>query len=374
MSAVDRAQVLAYRIAAQGLHRETSDPVDLAVFDLGVQDSTRRTTAGLALAARSARDGECAVLTGDERFTLAWSVRGAPHFHRAGGFGGLIRALLPLDDADARARLSWRRADVTAADMGPRAAVTTAARALRDVVTTTMTKGEASEAVTRVVPGGLTRWCRICGATHIHEQLMRLATPPAGVRLEPGVTPATLTPLRPRPPLPDRTDVTAATRLVRDYLRLHGPATPDEAAGYLGTTRATVATRLWPEDLAEVRVDGRVGHIPAEALPILENPPEPDPVRLLPPGDPFLQARDRTLLVPDETHRKAVWRVLGNPGALLADGDLVGTWRTTTSGKRLDMTLTGFGPVPARVRAAAEDEADRVRAVRGFTALRVRWS
>ncbi len=121
-------------------------------------------------------------------------------------------------------------------------------------------------------------------------------------------------------------------------------------------------------------MDGRRLHVPAEVVPALENPPGPDVVRLLPPGDPFLQARDRALLVPDERHRAQLWKVLGNPGAILADGEVIGTWRTTSSGTRLDVTLAGFTTVPAPVRAAAEDEADRVRAVRGFSTLRVRWS
>lgn len=51
MLEVDRGQVLAYRIAAHGLHREETDAAAAAVFDLGLQDS-QRDTALLALAAR----------------------------------------------------------------------------------------------------------------------------------------------------------------------------------------------------------------------------------------------------------------------------------------------------------------------------------
>ena len=35
---VDRTQVIAYRVAQQGLQREASAAGDLAVFDIGVQD------------------------------------------------------------------------------------------------------------------------------------------------------------------------------------------------------------------------------------------------------------------------------------------------------------------------------------------------
>lgn len=371
---VDRRQVLAYRIAAHGLHREAGDATSLAVFDLGVQDVTQRGTAELAVAARLSPDAAGTWRAGDDRFVLAWSHRGAPHYHRADEFRALIPALVPLDDTDAQARLSWQRKEITAAGMPATEVIRTAAHALREAVGTTMTKGAASTAVTKLVPAGLTRPCRPCQATHIHEQLMRLATPLAGILLEAGTSPATLTPLDQQPDIPETTDIPAATRVVEHYLRLHGPATPAEAARFVGTTRATVEQSFWPADLAEIRVDGQVRHLPADRVAALENPPEPDPVRLLPPWDPFLQARDRTLLVPEAAHQKEVWKVLGNPGALLAGGEITGTWRARTAGRRLEITLTALLPMAARDRIAAEEEARRVATVRGATDVRVTWS
>ncbi|PXY32471.1 winged helix DNA-binding domain-containing protein [Prauserella muralis] len=369
---VDRKQVLAYRIAAHGLHREDDDAGALGVFDLGVQDVTQRDTAALALAARL--PGPPPSLADDDRFVLAWTHRGAPHYHRAEAFPALIRALLPVDDADAEARMLWQRKEVAAVGMPAKEVLLTAARAMRKVVTTPMTKGAASAAVTRVIPEGLSRWCRPCQATHIHEQLMRLATPLAGIRLEAGVHPATLAPLKGRPRIPATTDVATATATVASYLRLHGPATAADAAGFVGTTRATVEKHLWPGDLTEVRMDGRARYLPAGAVAALEHPPEPTPVRLLPPWDPYLQARDRALLVPDKAHQKQLWKILGNPGAVLADGELAGAWRTKSSGKRLDVTVTALLPLRKAVRAEVEAEAERVAAVRGLTGARVSWS
>lgn len=370
---IDRDQAMAYRIAAQGLHRDSgADPVALRVFDLGVQDD-QRGSAELALLARL--DGDPAPAPGDDdRLVLAWSHRGAPHYHRAAEFRALITALPPWDAADAAARLSWQRRDLAAAGMPADEAIRTAAQALRDVVTRTMTKGAASEAVTKVIPDGLSLWCRRCQATHIHDQLMRLATPLTGVALEPGSSPATLVPLRPRPPLARRPDPRAAAEVVRSYLRLHGPATATEAAGFVGTTKAVLARTMWPDDLVDVSVEGRRCAIPADAMPLLENPPEPNAVRLLPPKDPLVQARDRALLVPDPAHRKEVWKILGNPGTILADGEIAGTWRATRSGRRLDVTMTALLPLSARARAAAEDEAERVCAARGTESLRVTWT
>ncbi|WP_410630245.1 DNA glycosylase AlkZ-like family protein [Amycolatopsis sp. cmx-4-83] len=363
---MDRRQVLAYRIAEHGLHRTAGDVADLAVVKAGLQDSMRD-TALLALVARL--DGEVSPVD-DPRLVLAWTLRGAPHFHL--DLAEVTRALVPLDDADALARMLWQRKELAATGQSATEVVFTAAAALRKVVTKPMTKGAASTAVTKALPPSFSRWCRGCGATHIQEQLMRIAAPHAGVRLVAGASPATLAPLEGRGRLRRTPDPAAAAKVVEDYLRLNGPASPGEAAEFVGTAKAVV-DRTWPADLAEVKVDGRRKYLPAAQLSALENPPEPDVVRLLPPLDPFIQARDKALLVPDPARRKEVWKMLGNPGVLVADGDIAGTWRTKGSGAKLTFTVTAFDPLRPAVREDAEAEAARVAAARGFEKHAVTW-
>ncbi|HEY3468352.1 MAG TPA: crosslink repair DNA glycosylase YcaQ family protein [Amycolatopsis sp.] len=364
---MDRRQVLAYRIAEHGLHRSAADVADLAVVRAGLQDSMRD-TALLALVARL--DGE--VSLDDDRLVLAWTLRGAPHYHLRADLPEAIRALIPLDDADALARMLWQRKEVAVTGKGASEVVFTAAAALRAVVTEPMTKGAASTAVTKKVPDSFSRWCRGCNATHIHEQLMRIAAPLGGVRLVAGASPATLAPLEGRGRLRKSPDPAAATAVVERYLRLNGPASPGDAAEFAGTARAVV-DRTWPADLAEVKVDGKVRYLPSDRLAALENPPEPEVVRLLPPWDPFIQARDKALLVPDPARRKEVWKMLGNPGVLIADGDIAGTWRTKSSGAKLAFTMTVFDPLRPAVREEAEAEAARVAAARGFGKHTVTW-
>jgi hypothetical protein len=285
----------------------------------------------------------------------------------------VTRALVPLDDADALARMLWQRKDLAAAGLPAAEVVFTAAEAIRAVVKGEMTKGAVSAAVTKKVPPSFTRWCRGCHATHIQEQLMRVATPHAGVRLVAGASPATLAPLEGRGRLRRKPDPAAAAKVVADYLRLNGPASPGEAAEYAGTAKAVV-DRTWPPDLVSVPVEGKKRFLPAARLAALENPPEPDVVRLLPPLDPFVQARDKALLVPDPARRKEVWKMLGNPGVLLADGDIAGTWRTKAGGAKLTFTVTAFDPLRPAVREEAEAEAARVAAARGFEKHAVSWA
>ncbi|WP_103353256.1 DNA glycosylase AlkZ-like family protein [Amycolatopsis sp. CA-128772] len=364
---MDRRQVLAYRIAEHGLHRTTPDVAGLAVVRAGLQDSMRD-TALLALAARL--DGP--VFLEDERLVLAWTLRGAPHYHLREDLPEAIRALIPLDDADAQARMLWQRKEMAATGLGASEVVFTAAAALREVVTEPMTKGAASTAVTKRLPPTFSRWCRGCNATHIQEQLMRIATPHAGVRLVSGASPATLAPLEGRGRMRKTPDPAAATAVIERYLRLNGPASPGEAAEFAGTARAVV-DRTWPSGLASVQVEGKTRYLPADRLPALESPPEPELVRLLPPLDPFIQARDKALLVPDPARRKEVWKMLGNPGVLLADGDIAGTWRTKGSGAKLTFTMTAFDPLRPALREEAEAEAARVAAARGFEKHAVTW-
>jgi hypothetical protein len=158
---------------------------------------------------------------------------------------------------------------------------------------------------------------------------------------------------------------------VTAYLRLLGPATPSEVAKFLGTTQAEI--RAWPEGLTEVAVDGQRAWLP-DRVEALRSASAPPMVRLLPPSDPYLQARDRDLLVPDRGRQKAVWRALAKPGALLVDGEIAGVWRARLAGRAtLEVTVTEFDPPAARRRDAVHDEAGRVAAARGTGGVRVRF-
>lgn len=366
---VDRRQVLAYRVAAHGLARDTRSPSELTVLDLGVQD-TPAGSARLALAARLPAASDGGVAEGGP-FALAWSIRGAPHVHRAADLPELAAALWPLSDADAVARLAGLGPTLKEAGVPGRAAFRWTADAVRAVVTGPLTKGELSAAVTERVPDALSSWCRGCQSRHVNDQMLRLAALPAGVRIEPDRSPLTFVPIDDWPGVPTEPEATAS--VVSAYLRLLGPATPADVAGYLGTTRVEVQS-VWPDDVAEVRVDGRRAWLPEAQLAALREAPPARLVRLLPPSDPYLQGRDRALLLPDKAHQAALWRALSGPGAVLVDGEIAGLWRARVAGKaRLEVVVSPFGALSAATRAAVEDEAGRLATVRGATAVQVRY-
>jgi Winged helix DNA-binding domain len=371
---VDRAQVLAYRIAASGLHRDGA----LEVLDLGVQD-TPHGSARLALAARSAADANPdAAQPGrsasaeprplDQGLTLAWTMRGAPHVHHDAALPGLAAALWPGSEADALSKIAWQRSRVSAVGMGPVDALAAVATAMRRTVTAPMAKGAASAAVTAAAPASLSAWCRPCGSTHVFESLFRLAALPAGLRLEPDSARVVLAPIEGWPLGGPPREQAGVDELARTYLRFLGPAAPAQVAAYLNSTAAELR-RWWPDDLAEVRVDGRRAWLPEPLVEALRTAPQPRLVRLLPPSDPYLQARDRDLVLPDKAAQRALWTALGQPGAVLLDGEIAGIWRPRTSGRSLRLAVTAFTPIPPDRHAELDAEAHRVATIRGATAV-----
>ncbi|MGX7828238.1 DNA glycosylase AlkZ-like family protein [Actinokineospora sp. 24-640] len=359
-----RGQVLAHRIARHGLHRDTAEVTALDVLALGVQE----TGAGSARVALAARLPE-GVALGHPDLAVVWAQRGAPHLLRRADIAAHAAALWPRGDADAAARLgTTAMKSLRAAGIAATAGFAAGAAALRSVVGEEMPRARASAEMTAALPPAYSYDCRACACTHVFGSLFQLVGLPAGVEVVAETRPARLRPLPGRHPLPEPGDPSG---LVAAYLRLHGPAAPGDLAAYLDTTKSVVAG-MWPSGLVPVRVEGRAAALPEEDVEAVRAAPEAGAlVRLLPPMDPLAQGRDREVLVPDARRRKEVWRVIGNPGVVLAGGDIAGTWRTRVAGSRLDVAVTFFDAPARSVAAAVEVEAQRVAAARGLSAARI---
>ena len=136
---------------------------------------------------------------------------------------------------------------------------------------------------------------------------------------------------------------------------------------FLDSTVRDVQAR-WPDDAVEVDVDGTARASSTPTSPRCSDPPHEPLVRLLGPYDLFLQGRDRELLVPDKARHKALWPTIGRPGAVLADGEIVGTWRPRAKGKTLALELDEWVPwSSADDGDAVEVEHERLAQFRGVT-------
>ncbi len=356
-SKVSRVGVLRLRVRAQQLDRDTGTVAHTGLLDVGAQD-TGPDGGRWALAIRGV---DVDSLDPDE-LVLLWTIRGAPHFYRRADLPSVAAAVSPWSDADAAKRIFDAAKPLKAAGIPTLEALDVVAAAMRKAVATPMVKGEVSAALTAVLDEPYQRDCRPCRTRHVHEMPFRLAAVRAGLELAPGTSPPVLKPVpgfAPAERVPDRLDV------VRGYLRLLGPATPQLVAGYLDAPLAEVRAH-WPPDAAEVLVEGERRWVLAGD--------RVDAVRLLGPYDVFLQARDRPLLVADPARSKALWPVLGRPGAVLADSELVGTWRPRQSGKRLEVLVDPWARLPAATRRDVEAQAERLAAHRGVSLSGVRYA
>jgi hypothetical protein len=155
---------------------------------------------------------------------------------------------------------------------------------------------------------------------------------------------------------------------VRRFLHFYGPAEARDFAEWSGVA-APHAKRLWEQvegELSEVSVGSRKAWALSEDLKQLGSPPSADGVRVIPPGDPYLQKPNRLLLAPEAELRKRLFRPVASPGAVLSDGRLVGLWRVKAKGKKAEITVEKLGRV---ARGDLEPEAERVAELRDASEL-----
>ena len=170
-------------------------------------------------------------------------------------------------------------------------------------------------------------------------------------------------------PLPDHPD--GARELVRRFLRCYGPAQVSDVQSWLGCSPKQ-AKRLWggiADELAPVELDGKRRWVLSKDLDLLSQGEEGERLLLLGPHDPYLDLRDRDLILPDKARQRQVWKTVGNPGAVLLGGRVIGFWTVRTRGDKLDAAVTLFEALEPAQRARLEELASSYAAFRG-SALR----
>ncbi|GLZ59517.1 hypothetical protein Misp05_30930 [Micromonospora sp. NBRC 107095] len=354
---VDRHQVMNFRVRAQQLDRDEGTLADTAVLDIGVQN-TGPDGARWGLAVR----GVDVTALSDRDVVLLWTVRGAPHLYRRADIAQVAAAVEPFSEADASKRVYDAAKPLKAAGIDTLAALDEIAARMRAIVSAPTVKGDVSSRLASALPEPYLRFCRPCDATHLYEMPFRLAAVRAGLELRLDTSPPVLhriTRFRKAAAAGDRFN------LIRAYLRLLGPATPKQVADYLDAPLKDVKAR-WPDDVIEVTVGGEVRCLLAADEEALESA-DGTGTRLLGPYDLFLQAKDRATLVPDSAHAKQLWPVLGRPGAVLVDGELVGTWRPRKSGRTFTVAVQPWRRLSDATRKAVTGQAERLAAYRAVS-------
>ena len=133
----------------------------------------------------------------------------------------------------------------------------------------------------------------------------------------------------PRPKVDPRE---ARLELARRYLHIFGPTTAGAFAQWAGIRpqQGVAAFEALRRALTPVRTPLGDSWILTSDEPTLRAAARPAAsARLLPSGDTYflLQGRERELVVPNASFRRALWTPRVWPGAVLVDGEIVGTWR-----------------------------------------------
>jgi hypothetical protein len=175
-------------------------------------------------------------------------------------------------------------------------------------------------------------------------------------------------------PAPEMDPDEACLELARRYLHVFGPATPNAFARWAGirSPRGVAAFETLGKSVTPVRTPIGEAWILSQDEPLFRAAPGPAaPARFLPSGDTWflLQDADRELLVPNEHQRRLLWTSRVWPGALLIEGETVGTWRRAGH----ILTIHPWRPLSHAQRQAVEAEAASLPLPGINRPINVRW-
>ncbi|WP_019201778.1 winged helix DNA-binding domain-containing protein [Tsukamurella sp. 1534] len=392
MRHVTRDQVIGYRLQAHGLRERRAESPAAVSARCGLQDSPPGSGL-LALHARADGVGPGTVDDALEGRTLlrTWSLRGAPYLIPTDGAAVYTTGVLPAGDAATRHFILGAGPSLDALEMSADEAVEATAAAVRRVLRgRRLAIGALGAEVAQAIAPELTAAQRKTwesegphapgqpvgeAIVHFCVRILTLRGIVCFAPREDGTAPFVLVDEWLGHPLPEIPTGHARTELVRRFLRCHGPATRAGFAAWLGVRSGDAAPwwSLLADEIEPVDLDGRRTWVHVADAESLDAAPDPAGTRLLPPHDPYTRVTDRDTIVAPE-HQRAVWRTVGDPGALLLDGRIAGTWRPRKRGDRLGLTVETFAPLPRRARTVIEEEAHAVGRVRGATAMEVAFT
>jgi hypothetical protein len=167
----------------------------------------------------------------------------------------------------------------------------------------------------------------------------------------------------------------ARRELARRYLHVFGPSTAAGFAGWAGIARRSAADAFASLEgsLLPVRSPLGDGWLLADDEPAMRAAETAAaPARLLPSGDAYflLDGAERELLVPREDRRRLLWTPRVWPGAVLVEGEILGTWRRAHHTVRIDT----WGRLSRAMRETVEAEAAALPLPTGDRRIEVVWN
>ena len=392
-------EIIAFRLRAHHLDERLSrNSLTEAAGACGIQNSPP----GSALTSLHARVEDMSATALDsaveeEKSLLqSWCMRGAPHFFPAADLPVFTTGVEPTSEKAMRhfvlgveqsvdslgislsQILDQVEQEIAGVLRGRRMTITELGEELAEVLATSLTTKQRSTwesqgpyAKGQSLGAGVIHFCiRLLTLRQILCFAPREGNTAPFVLLDEWVDPRSMPSTAPTESERDR----ARSELLRRYLHCYGPSTRADFAAWIGI-RSTEATPWWDLIAGEItEIDrGRRTWMLAEDVDELHRAQLPHGVRLLPPHDPYTQMRDRETIASKEFHRE-IWKTVGDPGALLVDGRIAGTWRARKRNRRLSMTIATFGTVPKSVKSALTAEAEAIGALREADAVDIEFA
>jgi len=372
-------RVRALRCAAHHLTDEAPAPsLEAAAAVCGLQD-TPPGSAALALAARvplaEAADVTRALV--DERaLVVVWSRRGSPYMVPSEDLGVFTLGLRPDDEESWQAAIQGFVAHLETVNMSATELVSIVSDAVLDVLDgRELTKRELGAALAPAMPAALSKWFDADAFSSFTAMLTRAASLNGTFVLAPrhGGEASFVRTDQWLGAFPQAEPEAARREMTRRYLHAYGPSSAKAFAEWagIGDGHARRAFELVAEETVAVSVEGAHGVLLAEDAERLSDGSVPSGVRLLPPHDAYLAALDRRVIVPDAARHKRLWRAAGNPGAVLAEGEVVAAWRAEKSGSRLKFKVEPFRTLPGAMMRSVELQAPRLAAFKGADVVKV---
>lgn len=384
---VERTRAIAYRLAGHGLDgRVRSDKLVSVVGRCGIQN----TPPGSVLLSVHARvEGIEAdsldSLVEDRSLLQTWSMRGAPYYVPTADAGVFTTGVLPTTEEASRhfvlgVEHSLDRLGVTLSEVTDLVAETTRAVLRgRELAINELGVEVAKKAATSLSSDQREVWTsegphapgQPIGEAVVHfcMRLLALRGIVCFATRSGNKSPFVLVDDWVGHPLRDVEPAAARAELLRRYLRTYGPSTRSDFARWLGVR--TGDTDPWWDSLDDelIEVDyGGARWMLASELEVLRSAAMPSGIRMLPPRDPYTQLRDRDTIV-EKKYQRDVWKTVGDPGTVLVDGEIAGTWRPRKNGRKLHIEFSTFADLTSDLRDALTIEARAIGSLRGVSTV-----
>jgi hypothetical protein len=315
-------------------------------------------------------------------------IRGAGHVVPSHDFSLFTNAVYPMEEKELERLLVPVWKDFKAKRITATEVMATLGQATREILKgkKSLSQDEIHEAWRKKLPKTFLRACRGCQSHHVSYSAVAAlgirgdyCFGPMQAESEGGQTKFILA----RDWLPasciDPDQETTRKALVRRFLKYYGPSSPGGFATWAGISSALAKEffKLLDDEgeLVEVEAEHAKGTLAIlrRDLPALKRSKPVEGVWVLMPRDPILNLPDRELLAADKKTQQKLWRMIGNPGVLLVDGELAGTIKIQKKGTRLDLGFDLWEKISKAQREQVEQQVRRLAPARGCTEARFVW-